>query len=325
MPPPAAAGEGSRPARIVFAGSPAFAVPALECLAATRHQVVAVLTQPDRPAGRGRTLQASAVKQRALALGLPLLQPASLKRDPASHEALRALAPDLLVVVAYGLLLPRAVLDIPRCGCVNLHASLLPRWRGAAPIQAAVLAGDTRTGVALMRLEEGLDTGPVAAVRELAIGARDTAGDLHDRLAVLGTQLLASELEAILAGRAVFTAQAADGACYAPKLDKANARVDWSEPAVVLDRRIRAFNPWPVAETQLDGAQLRLWRAEPLAAGAPGAAGPGSVVAAGAAGVDVQTGDGVLRLLEVQLAGRQRLPAGEFARGRKLVGGVFGR
>ncbi len=321
MPPPAAAGEGSRPARVVFAGSPAFAVPALECLAATRHQVVAVFTQPDRPAGRGRALQASPVKQRALALGLPVLQPQSLKHDASVSGALRALAPDLIVVVAYGLLLPRAVLDIPRCGCVNLHASLLPRWRGAAPIQAAVLAGDARTGVALMRLEEGLDTGPVAAVRELAIGARDTAGELHDRLAVLGAQLLAAELEAILTGRAVFTAQAAAGACYAPKLDKAEARVDWRESAVTLDRRIRAYNPWPVAETLLDGAQFRLWRAEPLPGGS---APPGSVVAAGDAGVDVQTGDGILRLLEVQLAGRQRLAAGEFARGRRLVGEVLG-
>ncbi|MCC7257832.1 MAG: methionyl-tRNA formyltransferase [Gammaproteobacteria bacterium] len=320
------AGEAARRAgRIVFAGSPAFAVPALDALAASRHRVVAVLTQPDRPAGRGRQLQASAVKQRALALGLPVLQPASLRHDPAAVAALQALAPDLIVVVAYGLLLPRAVLELPRCGCINLHASLLPRWRGAAPIQAAVLAGDERTGVALMRLEEGLDTGPVAAVRELPIGPRDTAGALHDRLAVLGAGLLAAELDAILEGRVTFVPQPAAGACHAPKLDKADAVVDWSLPAAVIDRRIRAFDPWPVAETRFGGRQLRLWQALPLPAAGDTAAVPGTVVAAGASGMDVQTGAGLLRLVTVQLAGRQRVAAGEFANGHRALGEVLGR
>lgn len=311
------------PAKLIFAGSPEFAVPALEALLGTRHQVVAVLTQPDRPAGRGRMPQRSAVGQYASARGITLLQPQGLKRDPAAREALRALAPDLLVVVAYGLILPREVLDIPQRGCVNIHASLLPRWRGAAPIQAAILAGDAASGVALMRLEEGLDTGPVAATRALAIGAHDTAGDLHDRLAALGAALLLQHLEAILDGTAVFTAQPAAGVSYAPKLSKADALIDWRESAAVIDRRIRAYNPWPVAETRIDGAQLRCWEAVPVAdAGA--AALPGTVLAAGASGMDVQTGAGVLRLTSVQLAGRQRMAAGPFANGQRALGKVLG-
>jgi methionyl-tRNA formyltransferase len=267
-------------------------------------------------------VQASAVKHSALAHGIEVLQPDSLKRDDAI-AALRALAPDLLVVVAYGLLLPRDVLSLPRRGCVNLHASLLPRWRGAAPIQAALLAGDARTGVSLMRLEEGVDTGPVAATRAVAIGARETAGELHDRLAPLAAALLMENLEAILAGTARFVPQAAMGVCHAPKLTKAAARIDWGESALALDRRIRAFNPWPVAETRLDGEQLRIWLAEPLPAAAARAA-PGTILATGAAGIDVQTGDGVLRLLSVQAAGRQRLAAPAFANARTLAGRVLG-
>jgi len=311
------------PSRIVFAGSPEFAVPALERLVASSHQVVAVLTQPDRPAGRGRKLQAGPVKACALAHGLPVLQPASLRRDAGAREALRGLAPDLIVVVAYGLLLPPEVLGIPRRGCLNIHASLLPRWRGAAPIQAAVLAGDAQTGVALMRLEEGLDTGPVAAMQALDIGPADTAGELHDRLARLGADLLMAELDGILDGRARFVPQPATGVTHAPKITKAEAIIDWREPAVALDRRIRAFNPWPVAETRLEGQQLRCWLARPQAGG-DRTAPPGRVLAAGADGIDVQTGDGVLRLLSVQLAGRQRVAAGVFANGFAVVGRVLG-
>jgi methionyl-tRNA formyltransferase len=310
-------------ARIIFAGSPEFAVPALEQLADSGHRLVAVLTQPDRPAGRGRALQASPVKRCALARGLEVFQPESFRRDPHAVARLRAYAPDLVVVVAYGLILPRAVLDIPAHGCVNIHASLLPRWRGAAPIQAAVLAGDAQTGVALMRLEEGLDTGPVAAVRAIPIGATDIAGELHDRLAVLGAELLMAELDSILDGSAVFKPQPADGVTYAPKLSKSDALIDWAEPAAVIERRIRAYNPWPVAETRLDGAQLRCWRAAVIAA-APREARPGEVVAAGSDGIDVQTGLGQVRLTSVQLAGRVRLVAGVFANGYPLVGKVLG-
>jgi methionyl-tRNA formyltransferase len=309
--------------RIVFAGSPEFAVPALETLARSGHEVVAVLTQPDRPAGRGRQVQMSPVKRCALALGREVLQPESLKRDAQAVAKLRELAPALMVVVAYGLILPPAVLAIPARGCVNLHASLLPRWRGAAPIQAAVLGGDARTGVALMRLEEGLDTGPVAATRVVTIGAAESAGELHDRLAVLGAALLAETLEAVLDGSAVFVPQAAGGVTYAPKISKADAALRWQESAVALERRIRAYDPWPVAETRLDGTQLRCWRAVVLAS-AGGDKAPGSVLAAGDAGIDVQTGAGVLRLTSVQLAGRQRLDAGDFARGRNLAGKVLG-
>jgi methionyl-tRNA formyltransferase len=311
------------PARIVFAGSPEFAVPALERLVGSRHRVVGVLTQPDRPAGRGRQLHASAVKQCALRQGLDVLQPESLRRDPAARSAIRALAPDLIVVVAYGLLLPPEVLATPPRGCLNIHASLLPRGRGAAPIQAALLAGDDDTGVALMRLEEGLDTGPVAAFRALHVGPQDTAGDLHTRLAELGADLLMQTLESILDGTANFTPQATEGVTYAPKISKADALIDWREPAIALDRRIRAFNPWPVAETGFDGAQLRCWAAMPLA-GAVGSHVPGTIVGAHADGMDVQTGAGILRLREVQLAGRPRVEAAAFARGHHALGRVLG-
>jgi methionyl-tRNA formyltransferase len=313
-------------ARIVFAGSPEFAVPALERLADSRHDVVAVLTQPDRPAGRGRTRQQGPVKQCALARGLEVYQPESLRRDRLAVERIRGYAADLIVVVAYGLILPRAVLDIPARGCINVHASLLPRWRGAGPIQAALLAGDEQTGVALMRLEEGLDTGPVVAMRAVRIGESETAGDLHDRLAALGAELLMQRLDSILDGTAKFVPQAAEGVTYAPKLSKADALLDWTEPAVRLERRIRAYNPWPVAETRLDGAQLRCWLARtlPTTDGAPPIAEPGAIVAAGADGIDVQTGLGLLRLLSVQLAGRQRLGAAEFANGYPVLGKVLG-
>jgi methionyl-tRNA formyltransferase len=297
-------------------------VPALAALLEAGDRVVAVLTQPDRPAGRGRQLQASPVKHHALAHGLSVLQPDSLKRDPQAVDALRALQPDLMVVVAYGLILPPAVLALPRRGCVNLHASLLPRWRGAGPIQAAILAGDAETGVALMQLEEGLDTGPVYAMSRTPIGALETAGELHDRLARLGASLLRDWLDPLLAGTARAAPQPAAGACYAPKLSKAAALLDWREPAELLARRIRAYNPWPVAETRLDGAQLRCWLAQPVAQEAGATA--GQVVAVGDAGIDVQTGRGVLRLLTVQLAGRQRQPAAAFARGHALAGKVLG-
>jgi methionyl-tRNA formyltransferase len=311
--------------RVVYAGTPEFAVPALDALVGSRHAVVGIYTQPDRPAGRGRALTASPVKRRALELGLPVHQPATL-RDPAAVPALAALAPDVLVVAAYGLILPVAILDLPRLGGVNVHASLLPRWRGAAPIQRALLAGDAETGVCIMRMEAGLDTGPVYAREAFPIGPRDTAAALHDRLAALGARLLVPVLDALDDGRAHATPQPAAGVTYAKKLEKREARLDWTASAVELDRAVRAFDPWPVAETLLDGEQLRVHAAEPREGGDPGVA-PGTILAAGAEGIDVQTGEGVLRLTRVQPAGRKVVAAREFAnacaRDRPLAGRRF--
>jgi methionyl-tRNA formyltransferase len=288
------------------------------------HPPVAVLTQPDRPAGRGRALAAGPVKQLALELGIPVLQPASLKA-PEAQAQLAALAPDLMVVVAYGLLLPPAVLAIPRRGCVNVHASLLPRWRGASPIQAAVLAGDAETGVSIMQLEAGLDTGPVYATARVAIGPDETAGELEARLAELGAATLGGLLEDLLAGRRRPEPQPDAGVTYAGRIQKADARIDWQQPAVAIARRIRAWNPWPVAETVLDGQQLRCFAGDALGAGPPaGDAVPGRILAADARGIEVQTGAGRLRLREVQAPGRQRVAAADFARGRPLTGKVLG-
>lgn len=285
---------------------------------------MAVLTQPDRPAGRGRTVAPGPVKQLALDLGIPVLQPLTLKTGEA-QAALRALAPDLIVVVAYGLLLPAAVLDLPRLGCVNVHASLLPRWRGASPIQAAVLAGDRETGVSIMQLEAGLDTGPVYATAKVAIGADETAGQLEARLARLGADTLGNLLEDLLAGRHRPVPQPEEGVTYARRINKAEARIDWLEPAVAIARRVRAWNPWPVAETQLDGQQLRCFASEPLGAGPPAdGAVPGQILGTDAQGIEVQTGAGRLRLREVQAPGRQRVPAADFARSRTLAGKVLG-
>jgi methionyl-tRNA formyltransferase len=310
------------PARIVFAGSPEFALPSLAGLCAAGHRPVAVLTQPDRPAGRGRRLAASPVKQRAAALGLPVYQPETLK-DAAGVELLRALAPDLLVVVAYGLILPPAILAVPRRGAVNVHASLLPRFRGASPVEAAILAGDAETGVSIMALDAGLDTGPVYGLRRLAIGADESAAALEARLATLGADALLELLPGILAGTAVTTPQPAAGATYAGRIRKEAGRLDWQQPAAQLARQVRAYDPWPVAETLLDGERLRCWAAVPVP-GDGAAAPPGRVLAAGPAGIDVQTGDGVLRLTAVQLPGRQRVLAADFARGHAIVGKQLG-
>jgi len=309
------------PLAVVYAGTPEFAVPALEALVAAGHRLLAVYTQPDRPAGRGRALTAPPVKRRALELGLAVRQPATLK-DAAAAAALAALAPEVMVVAAYGLLLPPAVLAVPRLGCVNIHASLLPRWRGAAPVQRALLAGDAVTGVSIMRMDEGLDTGPVYATVPVAIGPRDTAAALATRLAEVGAQALLTTLAALGRGAAVATPQPAAGASYARKLDKAEALIDWQCAAAAIDRQVRAFLPWPVAETRFRGAQLRIHAAEPVAGAAP--APPGTVLAAGAAGVDVATGAGGLRLLRLQLAGRGVVSAGEFAASEARHGPLVG-
>ncbi|MCC5858753.1 MAG: methionyl-tRNA formyltransferase [Ectothiorhodospiraceae bacterium] len=304
--------------RLVFAGTPEFAVPALQVLLDRGRAPVAVYTQPDRPAGRGRRLRPSPVKQLALAHGLPVRQPQSL-REAGEQAALAALRPDLMIVVAYGLLLPPAVLDIPRRGCVNVHASLLPRWRGAAPIQRAVLAGDRETGVCLMQMEAGLDTGPVLARAVTPIHPEDTGATLHDRLAAMGAGLLAENLDALINGELVAEPQDGAEATYATKLDKAEARIDWSLPAAELQRRVAAFNPWPVAETRWHDQVLRIWRAE--AVGGTDDAAAGTVLAAGDQGIDVATGHGVLRLLELQPPGKRPMGAAEFLRGRRLTPG----
>ncbi|GHD69337.1 methionyl-tRNA formyltransferase [Luteimonas padinae] len=300
--------------RIVFAGTPEFAVPSLRA-ACGKAEVVAVYTQPDRPAGRGRGLQASPVKQEALARGIPVLQPQTLKSQ-VSRDALRALKPDLMVVVAYGLLLPQKILDIPEEGCWNVHASLLPRWRGAAPIQRAIEAGDAETGVCLMRMEKGLDTGPVLLSQSLAIGEQETGGQLHDRLAELGAQVLADGLGLLRAGiRPVPRPQPAMGVTYAHKLDKAEAKLDWSQPAAVLARRVRAFNPWPVAEAVLAGERLRIHGA--VAIDAPAGAAPGTVLAAGRDGIDVACGEGALRIRVLQRDGGKAITAVDWLNARR--------
>jgi len=299
--------------RIAFAGTPDFALPPLDAIARSGHRLVGVWTQPDRPAGRGRQLAASPVKQRASGLQVPVQQPETFKTD-AAKQALAAAKPDVMVVVAYGLILPKSVLVIPRYGCLNIHASLLPRWRGAAPIQRAILAGDPETGVAIMQMDKGLDTGDVLLESRTPIAAHDTSQALHDRLAVLGAEALMQVLDAL--PEAHPRKQDAAGVTYAGKLSKEEARLDWRQSAVELDRAVRGYNPWPVAYTGYQGQTLRIWRAEPLTAQA--SAGPGKVLAAGRDGIQVATGDGVLRILELQPAGGRVQSASDFANGRDL-------
>ncbi|HWI25187.1 MAG TPA: methionyl-tRNA formyltransferase [Lysobacter sp.] len=300
--------------RIVFAGTPDFAVPSLRA-AAQRGEVVAVYTQPDRPAGRGRELQASPVKLEALRRGIPVLQPESLKSE-ISRDALRALQPDLMVVVAYGLLLPQRILEIPKFGCWNVHASLLPRWRGAAPIQRAIEAGDRETGACLMQMEKGLDTGPVLLRQSIAVGESETGGQLHDRLSELGAQVLADGLGLLRAGiRPVPQPQPAEGATYAHKLDKAEAKLDWQLPAVVLANKVRAFNPWPMAEAELSGERVRIHGA--VALPLVHQATPGTVLAAGRDGIDVACGEGALRIRVLQRAGGKAITAADYLNARR--------
>ena len=303
--------------KIVFAGTPEFAAPALQLLLDGPHDIVAVYTRPDRPAGRGRKTGASPVKQLALQHAIAVCQPDSLKPEAAQQE-LAALQPDLMVVIAYGLILPPAVLAIPRLGCVNVHASLLPRWRGAAPIQRAILAGDSETGVCLMQMDAGLDTGPVLASIRSPIAADDTGSRLHDRLAQLGGQLLSDKLGALQRGELEPRQQDETLACYADKLQKSEARIDWHVPAVDIFRRVRAFNAWPVAETRYAGRQLRIWDASV----APGAMDvlPGTVLSAGKSGIEVACGTGILRLLALQLPGARVVTAGEFVNAHAMTG-----
>ncbi len=301
---------------IVFAGTPEFAAVALGGLLASVHRVLAVYTQPDRPAGRGRKLSASAVKALAIEHGVPVQQPATLK-DPEAQRVLAALQPDVLVVVAYGLILPPAVLAIPRLGGLNIHASLLPRWRGAAPIQRAILAGDSETGITIMQMDAGLDTGAMLHVVRCPVAMDDSAQALHDRLAALGAGAVLATLEQLAAGPVSGQVQDATQASYAAKITKQEARIDWTRPAEQLARQVRAFNPWPVAFAELGADPLRIWQAHALL-GDAGAA-PGVVVEAGKAGIDVATGAGCLRLLQVQLPGAKPVSTADFLHAHNLV------
>ena len=302
--------------RIIFAGTPEFSVVSLRALVESGHTPIAVLTQPDRRAGRGKQLTPSPVKRYAERQEIPVLQPATL-RDDDVVVALDALEADIIVVAAYGLILPQSVLDLPKAGCLNVHASMLPRWRGAAPIQAAILAGDAETGVCLMAMTAGLDCGPVYVSEALAIGSRETAGELHDRLAAAGGRLLAEHLEAILAGRMVPVAQDETAATYAPKIRNADAELDWQRPAAILARAVRAYNPVPGAWFMVDGERIKCWRARAVA-GTDGRS--GSIVAAGPEGVTIACAEGALCLESVQRPGKRPVTGGQFAAQIDLVG-----
>jgi methionyl-tRNA formyltransferase len=299
--------------RTVFAGTPEFAAQALAAVLAAGHDVPLVLTQPDRPAGRGMALQPSAVKRLAMAHGIEVFQPVSLK-DGSAQERVADAAPEVMVVAAYGLILPQRVLDLPVHGCLNIHASLLPRWRGAAPIQRALEAGDAETGVCIMQMEAGLDTGPVLLRGVLPVGADETAATLHDRLAELGARLI---VEALARLPLPATPQPAAGVTYAHKIDKAEATVDWRRPADAIDRQVRAFNPFPGAQARLDGQAVKIWRASPL----PGVGEIGTILAVDRSGIVVACGTGALRIEELQKAGGRRLAVREFLAGHALAAG----
>mgnify|MGYP003407052115 CR=1 FL=1 len=302
----------TEPLRIVFAGTPEFAARHLQALLDAGHPVVGVYTQPDRPAGRGQKLMPSPVKQLASQHNIPLFQPSSL-RDPMAQAELAALRPDLLLVVAYGLILPQAVLDIPRLGCINSHASLLPRWRGAAPIQRAIQAGDGESGVTLMQMEAGLDTGPMLCKVSTPICAEDTAGSLHDRLAELGAQAMAAAIGPLVRGELRGEKQDDSLATYAHKLNKDEARIDWQQPATELDRQIRAFNPWPISHAQLDGETVKVLSAVPEQASGPA----GTILSANKDGLTVACGEGALRLTRLQMPGGKALAFADLFNSRR--------
>ena len=302
--------------KVAFAGTPEFAASALEAILAAGFEVPLVLTQPDRPAGRGMQLQPSPVKQVALAAGIPVHQPEKL-RTPEQQAPLAAACCDFMVVAAYGVILPQAVLDLPRYGCLNIHASLLPRWRGAAPIHRAIEAGDLETGITIMQMDAGLDTGPMLIKRVEPIQPDDTTGSLHDRLAWVGAELIVEALEALPAGTLVATPQPAEGVTYAAKIGKAEAAVDWTRPAIEIERAVRAFNPFPGALASFDGTPVKLWRARAIDATGT----PGEVLLAEGAGVIVACGEGALCITELQKPGARRLPAADFLRGMPIAAG----
>jgi methionyl-tRNA formyltransferase len=311
--------------RVAFAGTPEFAAVALRRLLAAGFEVPLVLTQPDRPAGRGMKLQASPVKQVAQAHAIPVAQPRSLRLDgkfpedaASAQAALQAARPEVLVVAAYGLILPQWVLALPRLGCLNIHASLLPRWRGAAPIHRAIEAGDARTGITIMQMDEGLDTGDMLMVEAVDIAADDTTASLHDRLAALGGRLIVEALEAAACGGLRPVPQPAEGVTYAHKIEKAESAIDWSQPAEAIERRIRAFDPFPGATFVVEGEVVKAWRAA-VRTGVRGA--PGQLVHADADRLTVACGEGGLDLLELQRPGGRRQPVQAFVQGRALKAG----
>ena len=327
------------PLRVIFAGTPEFARLALAAIHAAGHTVPLVLTQPDRPAGRGLHLQPSAVKQFAQSHGMPVCQPRSLRLDGkfpddarAANTALLAAQADVMVVAAYGLILPQWVLDFPKHGCLNIHASLLPRWRGAAPIHRAIEAGDTHTGITIMQMDAGLDTGAMLRVDSLAIAPDDTTASLHDRLAVLGGQAIVQALADVQLGQLHATAQPPEGVTYAAKIDKSESAIDWTQSADVIARRIRALNPAPGASSQLNGETVKIWRAYVQANGQAQAdaqlydgakrIAPGQVIAVSVEGIQVATGSGVLTLAELQRAGGKRLAVADFLRGHAVHAGM---
>lgn len=311
--------------KVIFAGTPEFARVALERLLAAGFEVPLVLTQPDRPAGRGMKLQASPVKQCALEHGIAVAQPMSLRLDgkypeeaAAAKAAIDAAQADVMVVAAYGLILPQWVLDTPRLGCLNIHASLLPRWRGAAPIHRAIEAGDAETGVTIMQMDAGLDTGDMCVIERLPIAPNDTTASLHDKLAALGGRLIVEALEMAACGGLNRTPQPVDGVTYAHKIDKAESLIDWTESAEVIARRLRAFNPFPGGATSLGSEAIKVWEAQ----AEPGVGTPGTVLAADARGVRVACGNGVLNMTLLQRAGGKRLAAGDFLRGFEVPAGA---
>ncbi len=319
----------NKPLRIIYAGTPDFSVVALDALIASSHEVIAVYTQPDRPAGRGRGFKASPVKEKALQHNIPVYQPESLK-DEQAQQTLKMLDADLMVVTAYGLLLPEFVLGAPRLGCINIHASLLPRWRGAAPIQRAILAGDKKTGITIMQMDKGLDTGDMLAVAACDINNDDTASSLHDKLMLLGAETLMSVLPAIAEETTKRIKQDDADACYAAKLNKAEAEINWQQSAVEIERAVRAYNSWPVAYSHYEKkvgngkpVSLRIWQAEVVMQETPEVVmtgiSAGRVIAESKDGIDVMTGDGVLRIIELQVEGKRRMSVTNFLNANSLL------
>ena len=304
--------------RIIFAGTPDFAAHNLKALLTTEHTICAIYTQPDRPAGRGRKITTSPVKQVALDNNIPVEQPESLKQQ-SDKDTLIAYQADLIIVVAYGLILPQAILDVPALGCINIHASLLPRWRGAAPIQRAILAGDNKTGICIMQMEAGLDTGPVLARAQCSIYDDDTSQQLHDRLAQLGGETLLNSLPKLITLQAQAENQHHELSTYAKKLQKTEANIDWKNTAKAIVRQVHAFNPWPIAQTQWKQKTFRVWSAEEI--DTPHSSTPGQVIRVDKNGIDIACGQGSLRVTEVQLAGKRVMPVNDFLNANVLSTG----